>query len=166
MTIVETSTEEDTAVKFLSSLALTDTDTDGSEAITEVLVKALKDGWVLRDENGDIVLSGDGSTDQTIAIGSGVGEVELSDLKNYTVTPPPHSSSNDSVDISVTVQDTGNPEVDTHKFDHTVDIEVTAVTDKESTDSDDTDGDDDNTTNNDVQLNSDHTYAHRGLEDN
>jgi len=166
ISVDDTSTSEDTGVTFLDTLALTDTDSDGSEEITEVVIKALNDGWVLRDENGDIVLTGDGSTDETISVGSGSGEVTLSDLQNYTVTPPAHSSSDDSVDISVTVKDTLAPESDTKTFDHTVDIEVTAVTDKESTDSDNADGDNDNTTNNDVQLNPDHTYEHRGLEDN
>ena len=148
------STKEDTAVKFLDSLALTDDDTDGNEEITELVVKALKDGWVLKDESGAIVLTGDGSSNYTIDMST----VTMENLTSYTLTPPAHSSKDDTVDISVKVKDTEGTDNDIQTFDHTIDIEVTAVTDKESTDSDNSSGDD-------VQLNLDHIYQTHGRED-
>ena len=50
VTIAPVSTSEDSAVRFLNALALTDT--DGSEAITGITVNAVPAGWVIRDENG------------------------------------------------------------------------------------------------------------------
>ena len=154
VTVDGVSTQEDTAVAFLDSLLLTDSDTDGSEEITELIVKALKDGWILKDESGTTVLTGDGSTNHTIDMST----VTMANLRNYTVTPPAHSSKDDAVDISVKVKDTEGTNSDIQTFDHSIDIEVLAVTDKENKDSDNSNG-------NDVALNIDHIYETHGTED-
>ena len=79
-------TDEDTAVKFLQHLEVTDT--DGSEEITGITVNALQVGWVIRDGGGNIIFTGDGTTDYTVS----AVDVASEAYKNYTVTPPAHSS--------------------------------------------------------------------------
>ena len=58
VTVANVSTPEDTAVKFLQGVALTDTDT--SESITGIVVKNVPTGWVLKDDAGTVVFTGNG----------------------------------------------------------------------------------------------------------
>ncbi|MGI6442375.1 MAG: hypothetical protein ACOXZX_00855 [Synergistaceae bacterium] len=43
------------------------TDTDGSEEITGITINALQVGWVIRDGGGNIIFTGDGTTDYTVS---------------------------------------------------------------------------------------------------
>jgi VCBS repeat-containing protein len=100
VTTTPVSTLEDTSPLFLNNVALTDT--DGSEAITGITVNALPAGWVIRDGTGTVVFTGTGSANYTVP----AGEVSNGDFRNYTATPPAHSSSDINLSLSVTSVDT------------------------------------------------------------
>ena len=130
--------DEDHSVAFLSKLSIQDTDSAVSETITEVVVNNLQTGWVLADHQGNAVLTGDGSSDYTIDVSS----IGLEDLKQFTLTPPAHSSKDEIVSVSITTEDTntvdGQVVTSSQTWDHDVGIEVHAVSE---TLTDDTDGD-------------------------
>ena len=67
VTVSNVSTPEDTAVKFLQGVALTDT--DGSESITGIVVKSVPTGWVLKDDAGTVVFTGNGVATYTMPAG-------------------------------------------------------------------------------------------------
>lgn len=80
VTIAPVSTPEDTGVRFLNALALTDT--DGSESITGITINTVPAGWVIRDDTGVVVFTGNGAAAYSVP----AGEVTNGDF-NYTVTP-------------------------------------------------------------------------------
>ena len=86
VTLDNVSTQEDTAVKFINNLQLTDT--DGSESVTGIeLLKSKNndlDNWTLKDNNGNII-NPDANGDYIITD-------TLANLENYTLIPPGHSS--------------------------------------------------------------------------
>ena len=100
VTVAPVSTPEDTGVRFLNALSLSDT--DGSEAITGITVNAVPAGWVIRDEGGVVVFTGNGATAYTVP----AGEVTNGDFRNYTITPPSHSSADATISLAVTTTDT------------------------------------------------------------
>ncbi len=153
VTLINVSTAEDTSVTFLSSLALTDA--DGSESITTITINALPTGWVLKDETGTVVLPDSGTT-YTIDVTTVVGG--LNTVKNYTLTPPAHSSLDIDLNIDVTTEDTQGATTVTDTFSHTQTIAVTSVAEE-------TTGDSDGDTIADLTMNPDHTYTTPGLED-
>jgi hypothetical protein len=118
-------TAEDTGVKFLANLAVTDT--DGSETITAITVKDVPDGWVIRDAGGTVVHTGDGTTDFTID----PADVADGDYLNYTLTPPGHSSADANVTVAVQTTDTqtvnGSPVTSTATTDLSIPVTVTPV---------------------------------------
>ncbi len=99
VTIANVSTPEDAGVRFLNALSLSDT--DGSESITGITVNNVPAGWVIRDDTGAVVLTGTGSAAYSVP----AGEVSNGDFRNYTVTPPAHSSA-DATTLSMMVQTT------------------------------------------------------------
>ncbi len=119
------STTEDTGVKFLGNLAVTDT--DGSETLTGVTVRDVPNGWVIRDADGTVVHTGDGTSDFTID----PADVADGDYVNYTLTPPPHSSADSPLTVSVQTTDTqtvdGSPVTSTVTTDLSVPVNVTPV---------------------------------------
>ena len=143
-------TTEDSAVKFLSSLNVTDTGNPSTETITSLTINDLPLGWVLKDHNGNILLTGDGSADITI----NVAAVGLSNVQNYTLTPPGHSSADATLSIDVTTNDNGT----TGTFHHTPKITVTPVAEV-------TNSDTDGNSNSDLTMNGDFTYTTHGTED-
>lgn len=149
-------TDEDTAVKFLQHLEVTDT--DGSEEITGITINALQVGWVIRDGGGNIIFTGDGTTDYTVS----AVDVASEAYKNYTVTPPAHSSQDEDISISVETTDTqtvnGSPETSVVVTDMDVTVEVAAVPEVVGTDTDG-DGTDD------LTMNPDHNYSTPAYED-
>ena len=156
VTLPDVSTAEDTAIKLFENIALTDT--DGTEEITQIVINNLLNSWVLKDHNGNILLTGDGSTDQTIDVTS----VSLTNVKNYTVTPPAHSSSDMALSVDITVKDEktvkGSTETDTDVFNHTLNITVTPKAELVLGTSDDANADD-------VTINPNHAYAAALKED-
>ncbi|MDD2653025.1 MAG: VCBS domain-containing protein, partial [Sulfurimonas sp.] len=144
-------TNEDTPVKFLETLRVTDTnDNPLAETITSLTINDLPTDWVLKDENGNILLTGDGTTGITIDV-SAVG---LDNVQNYTLTPPAHSSADITLDIDVTTNDNG----ETGIFTHTPTITVAPVAEVVSSDTDGNGTDD-------LTMNGNFEYSTHGTED-
>jgi T1SS-143 domain-containing protein len=112
-------TPEDTAIKFLQTLSLNDTDT--SETITTIELKNLPSDWVLKDQNDSVV------SDRTLDITS----IGIDNIKNYTLTPPQNSSTDISLQMDITIDDTqtvnSTSQTDTNTFTHTQTITVTPL---------------------------------------
>ena len=125
VTVSNVSTPEDTAVKFLQGVALTDT--DGSESITGIVVKNVPAGWVLKDDAGNVVFTGNGAASYTVP----AGEVSNGDFRNYTLTPPAHSSANATISLDLTTTDTqtvnGSPVTSVQTVTRSETITVTAA---------------------------------------
>ncbi|RNA65156.1 hypothetical protein CR163_007930 [Prosthecochloris sp. ZM_2] len=172
----DVSTSEDTPVKFLENLVVTDTSdgtgTGGLESITSITVSNVPAGWVIRD-GSDAIVSDDGSGNYTI---------EVDAYTNYTITPPAHSSADGTVTVSVTTEDSaivdGSMDTDTKTTDLDISIKVTPVAERIGMDSDEdgqtddisasgdqaiADTDENGTA--DLQMNPSHTYTHTGNED-
>ncbi len=152
-------TPEDTPVKFMASLAVSDTGT-GVETLTGISVMNLPTGWVIKNHLGAIVHNGDGATDYTLP-GADVTSLSL-DYKNYTLTPPAHSSTDISLTLSITSSDSntvnGAAVVSTITADHVIDVTVTPVAELIG-------GDSDGNALDDLTMNGDFTYTTHGLED-
>ena len=125
VSVSNVSTPEDTAVKFLQGVALTDT--DGSESITGIVVKSVPTGWVLKDDAGTVVFTGNGVATYTLP----AGEVSNGDFRNYTLTPPAHSSANATISLDLTTTDTqtvnGSPVTSVQTVTRSETITVNAV---------------------------------------
>ena len=155
--VQDVSTTEDTAVVFLADLDLTDT--DGSEDITCITIQDVPDGWVIADENGNVVLTGNGSDDLTIDS----DDVSSGAYKNYTITPPAHSSADETLSIVVETTDTqtvnGSTETSVTTVNLSVGVEVTSVAEVVG-------GDSDGDTADDLTINGDFDYStHAGGEE-
>ncbi|ACF45829.1 outer membrane adhesin like protein [Prosthecochloris aestuarii DSM 271] len=169
------STVEDTAVKFMEELVVTD-DNDGSEIIDSIVIKAIPDGWKLYDETGAPLMTGNGAEDWTID----TADITSGAYRNYTILPPGHSSVDETVDIDVRTTDTqtvnGMPVSDTQTVTLPVLIKVTPKGERIGTDSDqngETDdivgqqeiADTDDNATADLQMNPSHEYTLGGTED-
>ena len=157
VTLANVSTTEDTAVKFLQNIV--PIDNDGSESINSIKLNDLETGWVLKDETGAVLLTGNGATDITIDVAT----QGLANVKNYTLTPPGHSSSDTTLSIDVQTKDVktvdGNVLTDTSVLmHHTQKITVTPVAELVTSDSNGVAG-------NDVIINPNHTYTATATED-
>jgi VCBS repeat-containing protein len=156
VTIAPVSTPEDTGVRFLNALSLTDT--DGSEAIAGITVNAVPAGWVIRDELGVVVFTGNGAAAYTVP----AGEVTNGDFRNYTITPAAHNSTDRSLAIAVQTTDTrivnGVPVTSTVTTTVNQTITVTAVAERIGTDSN-ADGTPD------LTMNASFNYTTAGAED-
>ncbi|MBA4502778.1 DUF5801 repeats-in-toxin domain-containing protein [Marinobacterium marinum] len=159
-------TPEDTAVAFLDKLGLNDT--DGSESITQVRITELPtEGgtWTLYDHNGapvTVPAGGDASGGGLIlTVGTG-GEYTLDQIKEFTLQPPAHSSSDGTIKVYITTEEdgantaSGNPE--SQEWAHDLNITVTPVAEDANTDSDGSNGVD-------VTINPSHEYTTAGNED-
>jgi VCBS repeat-containing protein len=149
-------TAEDTAFTFLQSLAVTDT--DGSETLTGVVVNALPAGWVIHNELGVAVFTGDGTTAYTVP----AAEITNGHFSSYTLTPAAHSSANATISLAVTSTDTRTVDGLTLTNIQTVNLSqtvtVTAVAEKVGSDSN-ADGVPD------LTLNPSFAYVSAGQED-
>ncbi|MCP4127163.1 MAG: hypothetical protein GY753_08890, partial [Gammaproteobacteria bacterium] len=163
ITLSDSSTTEDTPVTFLTSLALTDTgSTDGTETIDTITIKDLATNWVLKDNVGSTVLTGDGTSDYSIDITGGT--YSLAEAKQFTLTPPAHSSADHiTLGLDITVKDTETvnsvSQSDSATFNHTIDVTVTPVSETKTSDTDGANG-------NDVETQGDHVYTTHLNEDN
>ncbi len=171
----DVSTVEDTAVKFMEELVVTD-DNDGSEIIDSIVINDIPDGWKLYDETGALLMTGNGANDWTVD----TADITSGDYQDYTILPPGHSSVDETVNIDVTTTDTqtvnGTSVSDTKTVTLPVLIKVTPKGERIGTDSDQ-DGEtddivgqqviadtDDNATA-DLQMNPSHEYTLGGTED-
>ncbi|WP_417605942.1 DUF5801 repeats-in-toxin domain-containing protein, partial [Oceanimonas baumannii] len=160
-------TPEDTAVAFLDKLGLNDT--DGSESITQVRITDFPtEGgtWILYNHSGDPVTVPDGGDASggglILTVGTGVGEYTLDQIKEFTLQPPAHSSSDGTIKVYITTEEdgantaSGNPE--SQEWAHDLNITVTPVAEDANTDSDGSHGVD-------VTINPSHEYTTAGNED-
>ncbi len=149
---------EDTPSLLFASLATTET--DDSESITKIVINALPDGWVLKDEIGGIVITGNDVLNATIDVTSAT----LANVQNYTLTPPPHSSADIELNMDITVLDveSGRPD-STVSHNHAQIVIVSPVAEQIAVDGQpsDTDGDG----NQDVITQGDHSYTTTAEED-
>jgi hypothetical protein len=158
-TAPDVSTDEDTAVMFLANVQTTDSQTPDTESITGVTVQDVPADWVIRDQAGTAVFTGDGNTDFALPAGAFGGAEQFRD---YTITPPAHSSVDVTLTISVEVTDQQTVNavavIDVDTFDLDIDIAVSPVAEVVGVDSDG-DGTDD------LTINPDHSYVDNGEED-
>ncbi|MGQ7289720.1 DUF5801 repeats-in-toxin domain-containing protein [Vreelandella venusta] len=143
---------EDSEITFLANLAVSDT--DGSETITAISIDSVPDGWVIKDGDGTVLHTGDGSGGFTID----PNDVADSSYTGYTITPPAHSSEDASLSLQVEVVDTASTGSDTQTHNVTADIAVTPVAEEIAGDGDpisDSDGD----SQPDLTMNGNHTYG-------
>ncbi|MBO8093581.1 MAG: cadherin-like domain-containing protein [Prosthecochloris sp.] len=178
VTAPDVETTEDTPVKFLENLEVTDTSNGvgngGKETIIDIVIKDIPDGWVLNA--GSTTIIGDGTTDYTVTNAHLASKAYL----DYTLTPPAHSSTDGTVTVSVTTEDKSNvdgppnPDTDTKTTDLEISVKVTPVAERIGTDSDEdgqtdtplpdiADTDENGTA--DLQMNPSHTYTQKGNED-
>src|SRR6056297_2084793 len=154
--VQDVSTPEDTGVNFLADLDVTDT--DGSEDITGITINDVPDGWVIADENGNVVLTGNGSDDLTIDS----DDISSGDYKNYTITPPAHSSADETLSIDVETTDTqtvnGTTQTSVTTVNLSPEVVVTPVAEAVG-------GDSDGDSTEDLTLNGNFTYTTSGEED-
>jgi VCBS repeat-containing protein len=154
--VQDVSTPEDTGVNFLADLDVTDT--DGSEEITGITINDVPDGWVISDENGNVVLTGNGNDDLTIDS----DDISSEAYKNYTITPPAHSSADETLSIDVETTDTqtvnGTTQTSLTMVNLSPDVEVTSVAEVVG-------GDSDGDSIYDLAINGSFTYTTAGQED-
>src|SRR6056297_1337419 len=154
--VQDVSTPEDTGVNFLADLDLTDN--DGSEEITGITINDVPDGWVIADENGNVVLTGNGSDDLTIDS----DDISSGAYKNYTITPPAHSSEDETLSIDVETTDTqtvnGTTQTSVTMVNLSPEVVVTPVAEAVG-------GDSDGDSTDDLTLNGNFTYDTAGQED-
>ena len=135
------STPEDTRVKFMENMAVSDAlngglTSGGVELITAITILDLTSGWVIRNSSGIPVFTGDGTTPYTLPS----GDAEDGTFKNYTVQPPAQSSLDTTVKVLVTTTDTatvnGVDVTDTKTVEHDIVVTVTPVAEVMGLDSD------------------------------
>ncbi|MFG6179464.1 DUF5801 repeats-in-toxin domain-containing protein [Halomonas sp. THAF12] len=145
---------EDSEIAFLADLDVSDT--DGSETITAIGIDSVPDGWVIKDGDGTVLHTGNGSGGFTID----PNDVADGSYTGYTITPPAHSSEDASLSLQVTVEDTASTGSDTQTHNVTADIAVTPVAEEVG-------GDSDGDSTDDLTMNPDHTYGTSvdGIED-
>ena len=164
----DVTTPEDTPVRFMENLGVTDTSSDpdkgGNENITGITIDDIPTGWRLYDHNGTLLLTGDGSTGWTVD----PADIQNDKYKEYTILPPSHSSTDETLSISVSTSDTGNPdgdlltphETDSRTVVHDVRVTVTPVAEIVGVDSDHN-----GIADPDLAINPNHTYTDPGTED-
>nr|WP_241264572.1 Ig-like domain-containing protein [Marinobacter daepoensis] len=172
--VTDVETPEDTAVAFLSGVRVTDTGT-GAEVINsiEFVVPA---GWevVAPPASGGWSVTGDGSGGSTYRIefddnpGTALSEADREAiLDGFMITPPPHSSLDQTIDLSITTTDTQTVNGVAEKSDpETVSLPVKVVVTPvaeivDSGAAGDTDGDG----NPDLTMTPGHDYTTPGEED-
>ena len=154
--ITKAPTLEGTAVKFLQYVTLSDG--DGSESFTAIKINTLAAGWVLRDETGSVVFTGDGTASYTIPSAKFVNGA----FRNLTLTPPGHSSADTPISLTITMTDekivNGQLESDTRTV--TLDQLITVSPQAEIVG-----GDSDGDSHSDLTMNGDFSYTTHGQED-
>jgi VCBS repeat-containing protein len=175
-------TDEDTAVRFLQHVEVTDKGTThGTEVIDSVSFTVPTEGntadstWVVNAPTQDPTAAEDGYT----IIGNGtsgtytivfnnddsgsdkvLSQVEREAvLDNFTITPPAHSSKDATIELSITTTDTyAGLAPSTEIVNRDVKITVNPVAETTTADTNDAGG-------NDVTITPNHTYTTKGEED-
>ena len=137
---------EDSDIAFLADLDVSDT--DGSETITAISIDSVPDGWVIKDGDGTVLHTGDGSGGFTID----PSDVADGSYTGYTITPPAHSSEDASLSLQVEVVDTASTGSDTQTHNVTADVAVTPVAEEVG-------GDSDGDGQPDLTMNGNHAYG-------
>nr|WP_245000303.1 Ig-like domain-containing protein [Marinobacter daepoensis] len=172
--VTDVETPEDTAVAFLSGVRVTDTGT-GAEVINSIEF-GVPAGWkvVAPPASGGWSVTGDGSGGSTYRIefddnpGTALSEADREAiLDGFMITPPPHSSLDQTIDLSITTTDTQTVNGVAEKSDpETVSLPVKVVVTPvaeivDSGAAGDTDGDG----NPDLTMTPGHDYTTPGEED-
>ncbi len=146
VTLSNSTTNEDTAVTFLSSLAVNDT-TGTPETITKLAMSGLPEGSKITYDGVTTTIGADG----LCTIGDGAIPLDMTKLHAITFTPAGNSSVDVHPIIVVTTNDGGN----SGNFTHTPTIVVNAVAEVIASPMSDTNAD--GTA--DLTMNPDHIYA-------
>jgi VCBS repeat-containing protein len=135
-TVPGVATPEDTPVRFLQNLVITD-NFAGSEVITGISVKGVPSGWIIKDAGGAVLFTGNGIATFDVP----AGDVSSLAYQQYSVTPLGHSSLDANLTLSVTSTDTndqvnGATVVSTVSRDLSLKVTVNAVAESIGGDSD------------------------------
>lgn len=145
--------KEDTAIKFLANVKLLDL--DGSETITGLVIKGVPADWVVKDAGGNVVLP---DADGNYALPAGSFQTDeagnLTLYKDWTVTPPAHSSKDDTFTLNIQTTDVDPVTHVPHVVDKDYSLEVTVTPVAEKVGGD-TDGD----ANADLTMTGGHSYS-------
>lgn len=165
-------TPEDTAVAFMDNIEVTDKNVGGSTEIITKVAFELPTDWELTSptatsgQEGDAFwsISGAGSSADPYIIEFSAGSEtnrELA-LKQFEVTPPAHSSTDETISVTVTTTDTntvdGKSEISSVDTTLNIPVEVTPVAER-------TDKDTDGANGNDVTMTPGRSYTTAGEED-
>ena len=158
-------TNEDAAVAFLASVAVTDTGsgTTGTEVIDSVSFE-VPAGWVVNPPASSAGWTYDlTGTTATIAFDNTLNEAAREAILDaFTIRPPAHSSTDETITLSITTTDSnsvsGSPASDTQTVARDVTITVNPIAEQVGNDSDGIGG-------NDVTMIGDHAYSVAGEED-
>ncbi|WP_121628724.1 T1SS-143 repeat domain-containing protein [Poseidonibacter antarcticus] len=161
--MVAKTTDEDTAVAFLSDFDLTDKDIAGTESVMKVVITGLDEGSVV--VYGGVTTTIDSSG--TFTIGDGSSILDIATIQAATITPPAHSSLDMSITVTATVQDVNvidgipitNTATDLVK---TFDLVVSPIAESTETN---TAGTISGTDGNDIITQGTHNYATKANED-
>lgn len=151
--------KEDTAIKFLANVKLTDT--DGSERITKFVIKGVPEGWVIRDAGGNVV-DPDADGNYVLPATGTPPSVNLDAYKGWTATPPAHSSSDATFKLGIETIDVDPVTGESNVVDKDYNLKVAVTPDAEKITGDtDKDGDPD------LTMTPGHTYGKEvaGTED-
>ncbi len=146
VTLSNSMTNEDTAVTFLSSLAVNDT-TGTPETITKLAMSGLPEGSKITYDGVTTTIGADG----LCTIGDGAIPLDMTKLHAITFTP----AGNSSADVHPTIEVTTNDIIKSGTFTHTPTIVVNAVAEVIASPMSDTNADGTS----DVTINPDHIYA-------
>ena len=154
ISVTNVSTLEDTSIKFLSGVVLTDT--DGSEVINAIVVNGLPAGCVIKDASGNVLTV----TNGTLTIPA--ADIANGNYKNYILTPPGNSSADLSLGLAITTTDTqlvnGTTVTDISTVSKPLTVVVSAVAEVVG-------GDSNSDSASDVTINGNFTYSSHGFED-
>ncbi|RUM56263.1 MAG: hypothetical protein DSY85_03240, partial [Marinomonas sp.] len=129
VTIENATTPEDTAVAAFKDgndkLAIKSKDLDGSEIIAQVVIKGIQANWILKDQDGQVVALTGNDTD-----GYSVTVTDVANLKDYTLTPPAHSSTDLNLLLDITVSDSVDSSKASGEYDYSSDVATTVLQDQ------------------------------------
>ncbi|MEG1912956.1 MAG: VCBS domain-containing protein, partial [Cloacibacillus sp.] len=151
----DVTTTEDSAVDFLKNLKLTDG--DNSEKITSITVNDVPAGWAIYDSAGNLVFTGDGAKNYSIA----AADITGNKYADYKILPPKNSSADAKLNITVGTEDTGNGKTDTADKALDIKVTVTPIAERVQETGDPTPAD----SNHELKMNDDHAYTTPGTED-
>ncbi|PWF21741.1 retention module-containing protein [Corticimicrobacter populi] len=159
--------DEDSAIRFLDKIGFQDS--DGSETITQFVIKDVPAGWVVRDENGQVVSAEADGSYKLVSTPTGQAGVSSMDaFKDWTITPPPQDSRDATFKVEYSVRDVkldasgnpvlgadGKPVVDSKDYTSDLKVVVKAVAETVGGPGSENDGN----LNNDLTMTGGHAYG-------